>query len=178
MTIGKCFECRKERELFTTTSTKIENGRNYSYSVQKDNKRCQTCLDLNMWSSLIISNYRRFDLWKQFAESRKYDIKLLEFNPTYPKIISVKDRIYKNNEYEQEYINIGFRMNGTVFTGSVHVYKGDIDGMTLLNMECENKKYIYPNNEKLLKLVEKRLAQKLKCKIDPYIMGKSWRNRS
>jgi hypothetical protein len=178
MTIGKCSECGKERELFTNTSTKIENERNYSFSVQKDNKRCQTCLDLNMWSSLIISDYRRFDLWKQFAENRKYDIKLLEFNPTYPKIISVKDRIYKNNEYEHEYIYLGFRMNGIIFTGTVHVYKGDKNGMTLLNMECENKKYIYPNNEKLLKFVEKRLVPKLKNKIDPYIMGKTFRERN
>jgi hypothetical protein len=109
--IGKCIECGKEQELFTKTYTKIENGREYSFSVQDDNKKCQTCLDINMWSSLIIADYRRFDLWKQFANSKGYNTKLLEFNPTYPKVITVKDRIYKNNEYEHEYINIGFRMN-------------------------------------------------------------------
>ncbi|WP_066320456.1 hypothetical protein [Bacillus sp. FJAT-29814] len=177
MAIGKCFKCGKERELLTTTSTKIENERSYSFSVQEHSKCCRNCLDIAMWSSLIIDDYRRFDMWKQFAQSKGYDWKLLEFKPTYPKIISVKDRIYKNNEYEHEYIQIGFRMNGTEFTGAVHVYKGYVNGMTLLNMECGNKKYTYPYNEKLLKLTEKQLIPKLKNKITPYIMGESGKNR-
>jgi len=50
--------------------------------------------------------------------------------------------------------------------------------MTLLNMECGNKKYTSPNNEKLLKFVEKQLVPKLKNKIDPYIKGESWRRKS
>lgn len=179
MAIGRCPECGKERELLTSVSAQIEYGKTYTY--QAENGHCQACLEIELWTSLISSDYRRFDLWKLFAESRGYDPKLLEFKPTYPKIISVKERIYKGNEYVEEYIDIGFRMNGTEFFGTVYVYKGNIDGMTLLEMKSRNKRYTHDGgrlstNSKLIKLVEKQLVPKLKKKIAPYIMGKSWRH--
>jgi hypothetical protein len=176
-----CPECGKENELLTSVSTQIEFGRNYTYEVQVGH--CQKCLKLGLWSSLISGDYDNFHLWKQFAERCGYDPKLLEFKPTYLKIISVKNRIYKNNEYVDEYIDIGFRMNGTDFLGTVYIYKGYIDGMGLLEMKSGNKRYtndggLHPTNSKLLKLVEKQLISKLKRRIDPYVMGNSWRHRN
>jgi hypothetical protein len=110
-----------EGKRITSVSVQIEYGRNHTYQVQEGH--CQECLEFDLWISQINEDYRKFDLWNQFAESRGYDPKLLEFKPTYPKTISVKDRVYKNDEY----FNIGFRMNGTDFLRTVHIYKGYID---------------------------------------------------
>lgn len=179
MNFGICPECNKEDELTTTVSTFNENGIKHSY--QSDRKYCQKCLELKMWTSLICDKYERVKLWREFAESKGYDPKLLEFNPTYPKIVTVKDRIYRNNEYEQEFIVVGFRMNKSEYTGTIHVYKGNIKGMTLLDLRSGNKKYtrdggINSNESKFIDLVETQIVPKLIKRIEPYILGKSWRH--
>jgi hypothetical protein len=73
----RCHMCGKERELLTTVSTQLKNGRTYNYQVQEGH--CQVCLELKQWSSLLIDDYQRLQEWKWLVMKQE-EVWLMSFS--------------------------------------------------------------------------------------------------
>ncbi|WP_214784049.1 hypothetical protein [Bacillus sp. ISL-45] len=156
----------------------------YSYSISRIDPECNRCLTIGVWSFFLASRWNERHRWQEYARKYGIDPKILEFKPTYPKLISVHDRItakHNSGVIESERFKIGFKMNGERWTGIVYVYKGWMQDIKLLEMsngivtykrEAHNQ-----TDEKLIKIVERQLLPKLVKRLDSYVQGTDWRFR-